>query len=174
MPYKTIYHNRGIEMPTYYKVTEVEGSITVELRPKNIFRRLVKGWIPYLTGDNLTLELKVTSGLGFEKQGDYHWELYDFGSDKNKRTVVSGRGKLQLKPKGVTTVELKHVILYESDYHIDVQCPQTQQHTLLSFYAMSRDVYRAKWATSLMSGFIGGILGVLIGYLLASSGNVKP
>ena len=172
MPYRTIYHNRGVEMPNYYKTTE--GSITLELKPKGVFRNLFKKWLPYLTGDNLDLELKVTSSLDTDEQCSYHWLLYDFGTDKNKRIVEQRNGSIVIKSNDVTFEHLKnHLILYESEYHMDVQC-KTQQHTLLSFYAMSRDVYRAKWSTALMSGFIGGILGVVVGFLLASLGNGKP
>jgi len=184
MPYRTIYHNRGIEMPEYYKRTEdvkndtqtLEGNLTLKLEPANTFRRIFKKWLPYLTGDSLNLRLKITSTLNTPEKGVWRWDLYDYGVDKKKR-VVEQRSSSQdftIEARTTTTVYLKTLILYESEYHIDVQCPKTQQRTLLSFYAMSRDVYRAQWSTSLMSGVIGGLLGIGLGFWLSTLGKVNP
>ena len=161
-------------MPNYYKINE--GGLKVELRPRNVLRRLFKSCLPYLTGDTLDLELKIKSTSNSVEHCKCHWQLYDYGADKSKR-IVEQRDvdDFQLNPNIVTTIGLsKHLILYESDYHMDITVtPKTQQRHMLSFYAMSKDVYRAKWSTSLMSGFIGGILGVVVGYLLATLGEAK-
>lgn len=158
-------------MPAYYTESYSSDNLRFSLKPKGI-RNIFKSCLPYLTGDTLDLELKVKSSTNKVSECTYEWQLQDLIPEtRTFRVVAQQGGSFKTKPRGIANIQLgiHHLILYEAEYHVILKVnhgKETQSHTLLVFYAMSKDLYRTNHVNSLMGGFIGAAVGLLVGLLI--------
>lgn len=158
-------------MPKYDTSYWSQEQLKVWLRP-NGFRRLCPRFIFFLSGDILDLELCVKSKNDSVQEYKYTWELQEWSNREYWKEKQSS-GSLMTSPRGTAKVQLDtHLLQHEGEYHLIVSMyrankPEEQRvQTLLNFKVLAYDTFYTDIFKTLMSGFIGAILGLIAGLLL--------
>jgi hypothetical protein len=142
--------------------------------------RLWSKFCPWLSGDELKLELVIESDI--EGMFDFTWVLIRRLSNMTEEQVAHQfieniRVKKRNKPIPLNT----YLFQYEDEYRLFTELnpkaqvqlyPEPHRQTLINFEVLSRDVWYTDWEKDIGIGFIGAVIGALITILVGWIGSV--
>jgi hypothetical protein len=158
-------------MPKYGKATgESDHPKNWQVRPhglRGLF--IIRNLWPYLSGDELKLDLHVKSDKQTSKEYEFGWWLWQRNQDGSEKKYDEQTMKITVN-RGLTKIPLKtHLLQYKGEYRLLTQLtskdqtkPHTHPQTLMNFQVQANDEYRTTITIGLMSGLIGAVIGALL------------
>ena len=140
-------------MPSYLKYGLHQEKLSIKVSPTELIRKLIPQ-VPYRTGGNATLTLKINSPQTVELE--YEWRLLSTSKGVKEKL---GKGTFTPNTKK-STIKLPH-LLWSGEYVLSLRIPKFSEEfqDIVTFDVLSRD--------AMFMQLVYLLAGVCLGFLLA-------